>query len=890
MNSSNKTIVAALFDNHYTYYRDIGNETIQQQAGQVEQVSADYQGRVIFELLQNAFDKAEKAILVTVKNGCLYVANDGTPFTYQSWYKYKEGASHRADFQSLCSISTSTKDANTSIGNKGVGFKSVFSVAAQGYVNLYTQGKVLLSEGQCVTIPIYFSVFDSFKNHEALPGLLPEDIRIELAQQINLLQTERKDRGVPGYYYPVQLPDADEYAADLFKQGFVTVVQIPFAEGTTKEIETLFEEIKKVHFDFVRLRVPKEIKITFEFAGKSELCFAKHIKSPDDDVAFIHCRLNEKVKKLAQEAKISISSPQVALRFKSVAEDSEGLLYNYLPTKVKSPFRYVDFHADFHTTVDRKTINFEGKIGDYNRALLTGCLELYFIYLNSYIEQDQRVTLGAFEWINPSSIPKQRLKRFKWQYLDTVHNAESYHAVRRILAISNRSYQIGSKFIAGLAKKYFENTQSSKISEHKQFVSKSLSFIDTYARTHNESWDWPILFRQELANQLKQLDARIIPAQSGIMCSINDELVYRDQNSEGVQSFIPPFVGISFTSFKIEDGDFRRALGIKEFTDRNEVLKYFRQVSPSGKFHGPEKQLTEAQQQELLRSISTLMGKTGDNIPSTHRYNGFISRNNNSDNTAANLADFSISTVFLKTKIGKYKPAQLCTVNEVDDTFLPVLPDHIKSHTFLKYLGVSFCNNHYFTEKLIWEALKDGLDYIPILWQSAKTQEDQLRRSKVLESISVVTHGRPVHPALINDNDYPFLEKLRIQDFYEEAQTLLIKKYDEFPREYLSKLIAVCIHGPIQKESLLKFYQHIFQPLHRHLEQYLVLSRGNLSFVRNSNFYIVSSQYEFHLVESLNNLDKPVLCYYKSKLEPYRYSFQGNFWSSKKGTSKWILE
>src|SRR4051794_12760996 len=99
----------AIFDKHYAYYRTIGIETIKQQSGQVEQVSADYQGRVIFELLQNAFDKAERNILVKVANGNLYVANDGNKFSFQSNFDYTDGASKRGDFQSLCSISTSTK-------------------------------------------------------------------------------------------------------------------------------------------------------------------------------------------------------------------------------------------------------------------------------------------------------------------------------------------------------------------------------------------------------------------------------------------------------------------------------------------------------------------------------------------------------------------------------------------------------------------------------------------------------------------------------------------------------------------------------------------------------------------------------------------------------------
>ena len=76
------TLEDSIFEKHYNYYKSIGIETIKQQAGQVEQVSSDYQGRVIYELLQNAFDKANKNILVQVKGNSLFVANDGEKFTF----------------------------------------------------------------------------------------------------------------------------------------------------------------------------------------------------------------------------------------------------------------------------------------------------------------------------------------------------------------------------------------------------------------------------------------------------------------------------------------------------------------------------------------------------------------------------------------------------------------------------------------------------------------------------------------------------------------------------------------------------------------------------------------------------------------------------------------
>ena len=88
-------IVDKIFENHHQYYNSIGVETIKQQAAQFKQVSDAYQGRVIFELLQNAIDRADKKILVLIteidEQCCLIVANDGENFTYNMEHDYENG-------------------------------------------------------------------------------------------------------------------------------------------------------------------------------------------------------------------------------------------------------------------------------------------------------------------------------------------------------------------------------------------------------------------------------------------------------------------------------------------------------------------------------------------------------------------------------------------------------------------------------------------------------------------------------------------------------------------------------------------------------------------------------------------------------------------------------
>lgn len=86
------------------------------------QIRLDYHGRFLIELLQNAVDPAIKAgvrqasLLIVRTPSLLAVLNQGAPFD-------------EAGLRSILSLGLSSKKPDEAIGNKGVGFKSVFEVA-----------------------------------------------------------------------------------------------------------------------------------------------------------------------------------------------------------------------------------------------------------------------------------------------------------------------------------------------------------------------------------------------------------------------------------------------------------------------------------------------------------------------------------------------------------------------------------------------------------------------------------------------------------------------------------------------------------------------------------------------------------------------------------------
>jgi hypothetical protein len=111
--------------NRDSYYLQIANAA--------EHLSAEYHGRFLIELLQNANDQAVRAgltsSLVTIHRTAdlLAVGNSGQPFDDRK-------------IDAITSIFQSDKAADECIGNKGIGFKAVFQVADSAEIFSSTPG------------------------------------------------------------------------------------------------------------------------------------------------------------------------------------------------------------------------------------------------------------------------------------------------------------------------------------------------------------------------------------------------------------------------------------------------------------------------------------------------------------------------------------------------------------------------------------------------------------------------------------------------------------------------------------------------------------------------------------------------------------------------------
>ena len=856
-----------IFNVHYNYYKNIGIETIKQQSGQVEQVSSDYQGRVIYELLQNAFDKAEEKILVEINDGILYIANDGQKFTYVANYDYLNGGSERGDFQSLCSISTSTKTVEKNIGNKGVGFKSSFSVAKKETVSIYTKGKVI-SDSAEFEQDIHFKLCSSFTEDNLDFKEFDEDIKNNITEKLRQVAIERPDRGIPGYYFPLQLSVTSSHVNQLFNDGYVTIIAIEFVNQ--QEIESLFNEIKDIHFRFISLKFPNNFNI--EFKKEDDLLFTKNVVAKDNTL--FTAKLNNSVQELAEKAGVQINQQQVAIKFK---DSPTGVFYNYLPTKVNSPFKYVDFHADFHTTVDRKEINFDGgKIGAYNCALLDACVELYFSVISSYSNTEEKL----FEPTYLESF-SAKLHDFNWHYIDVGDASRIYDKTKKLFNINDviNQHNIGSKrhyknlvgLLSSLAKHYFKQTHEKE--KHKLFFENILKFISSFTNDYNTRYSRADEFKTELFETIRDLNAKVIPS---IDFEKVEELFYRKKGGKDVK--LPNSISIKITDFEITDTTIKSALNIKEFSDSNEILKHFLQCSFLGEVNDAE--ISESDQKALLKSCYLLyQSKREVDYISTHRYTTIFTAELRDKNSTSNQANFSVSTLFLKLKNGRFKPAQLCTKDELDKEFLDFCESDLDK--WLRFLGVSTETNYRFVDRRIYENQKDGLAYIPKLL--VRQEMPQTIKGELLRYIHIVDlKGQFTHPAIINNNNYSFLKNFSNRKLKKELDSLCIAKDSNYPREYFNILKEkMDKYLNTDKNNIIRFYQSVFEVFAKQ-NFYLVIQDGILKWSKNTDFYALTNKADFELAIEVFK-DKQILAYYSGGYEKFKDKLKNKFITPIKG-------
>lgn len=192
----------------------------------------EYEERFLFELIQNGYDAhpaGESGGRVDVlldrtegEHGVLYVANAGQAFT-------------ASNLEAITQLAQSDKDPQDSIGNKGVGFKSVLRICDWPEIYSCAPDASAASEfdGYCFT----------FARPEDMLRLVDEDP----------LRAERVGRDVSPYFLPVPLSHARPPTVESFAAaGLSTVVRLPLrtpeaADVASRRLRELLDGQVPVH-------------------------------------------------------------------------------------------------------------------------------------------------------------------------------------------------------------------------------------------------------------------------------------------------------------------------------------------------------------------------------------------------------------------------------------------------------------------------------------------------------------------------------------------------------------------------------------------------------------------------------------------------------------------
>lgn len=349
--------------------------------GMCERVSDSYRDRVVIELLQNAHDAHDGR----ATDGQISISldpNDG-PFGTLTVANFGTGFADR-NFGAICSPTMTTKNVNDAIGNKGVGFLSVFQVCA--HPEVYSK---LPGSSESIFNGFCFTFADDARIADFLSGIGESEGLADILADM------------PRLYLACPLGKAPENIAMLAEQGYATAVRLPLKnheslKSVSRQLKGLMEGTPPIHLFLSRIKTlhitiggaePRSASLTREptllkqrdgFSLSTINCGDRRFLVAERAIPYAVImgvitadvasdRLPESWLKWEGDAVVSLG----------VSLDSDpitGRLYNFLPMGIdaEAPFDgYLD--APFYASIDRLKLQ-QGV--DLNDFLLAQCREL----------------------------------------------------------------------------------------------------------------------------------------------------------------------------------------------------------------------------------------------------------------------------------------------------------------------------------------------------------------------------------------------------------------------------------------------------------------------------------------------------------------------------------
>lgn len=732
----------AVFQRHYENSAGMSGDDAYRDLQAEESIRRQYTARVLFELLQNALDRAESNVAVEIRDvdwgpteQALIVANDGAPIRVDPEYDYSNPPDvqgrRRPDFNALCTLHVSNKRPEESVGNKGVGFRSVFWLG--DFARVWSR----FSEspgwwGMEMHLPLDH---DTWQQRLEFP-------EVQRGHADFLDSTESpldNDEQRASFHFPLPLcADAPPTPDDV--SDFSTVVVVPITPGKEDELRESVETFQQRHLNFIGLFDDRrKLTVSFDAWGNRFQKSTWPSTNPEEAKRSIVYWASSELRSLAEEAEHDVSTPGAAIawpRMEASSDDSIPGLYGYLPTLIETPFG-IDLQGDFQLRTDRTALRLDDEtIGRYNRALLRAAAELHLhaIFNHLGIPDDD----FEYTWIDPEAVttvpqitsggtPRDDF----WQFLDP--GSRSSDAAKIVvdhiedLLFSDAGVKEPDRYRqwAALADAFFEQQDQWPLSTYDDFWKAAGNWLDRTCKSSRRTKTWR---RRAIAmcDAIRDAGTRVAPitatrdedrtsdtpavqlpergtAGGQIQADRHTHRLFI-RRSETTQLDLPLALreaGRAVTSYEFQSGFDREPphpLGANQF-NRWDVLAELRQL-PNALTDWEYKPLdadpdrAERLQSELIQFTMDLfaLNSQGSAAPpaETDTYgSGWRAIRDDVYSDNARSAGRAIATLFLPTIDGQWEPARQLTRDRVAVEKLPSLPENADLDSFLAFIGVT---------------------------------------------------------------------------------------------------------------------------------------------------------------------------------------------------------
>lgn len=435
-----------------------------------QELTKEYNGRQLLELLQNADDASSKEVLIVWDkiNTKLIISNKGNPFEI-------------GGIKSLMLANLSTKTKISYIGNKGLGFRSILNWAER--INISSNNcNILFSE------IIAKNVFDNCLK-------LSENDKRELKKERDL-----SDQAVP---FPVLAIPVINEAVSL--SNWTTAIEIIYRKEFEADIESQLAEIREEILLFLhniqKITIQNGVD-THEIYSEKETVENYDLITIKEKKWFVFTRENILPEEYQDKNRNERQSYNLKVAFQDDLSDNYQKLFNFFPTQLSISLPCI-IHGTFELNSSRNHLN-ESKKNEYIIKELVQLLKYCALYFT-----EQNVDWRPYKLINPLSINSDsKLIAAFYKNLEELRQTEKiYPCINNEYNIFENAIYYNDKF-NGFFQKHFSkimpellmplnnevaNNFMGNIYKHDSLVEK----IDALSQTEID-----ILFRSELIAQL----------------------------------------------------------------------------------------------------------------------------------------------------------------------------------------------------------------------------------------------------------------------------------------------------------------------------------------------------------------------------------------------------